>query len=414
MHQSSEMEPNHPNPHHRLGPRPLPLHLATLAMMCGSSSSALALWNSGLLRWRPNLDEAAAALANELAPVDPDVFAVAVAKAARGRLNRFMEGVQRYRALEYRRETPEPPVVWADGTIRLLDYGVAGQADRPIVLVVPSLINRAYILDLRPDSSFMRRLALRGLRPFLLDWGAPGEVERQFTLTDYVAGPLEAALEYLTDLGGKPVALVGYCMGGLLALAAAMRGPARISRLVLLATPWDFSVDPEVTRGVQLAGPSVKFWIDQLGELPVDILQTLLYGLDPLLVLRKFEAFGRRHADPARDQAFAALEDWLNDGIALAGPVAEECLFGWYSRNTTAQGRWRIAGRVVDPAKIATKTLAVIPAQDRIVPPGSALALARKLPDAEIWRPRLGHIGMMVSHAAPALWDNLAAWLSVT
>ncbi len=414
MYRSSEMEANHPNPHHRLGPRPLPLHLATLAMMCGSSSSALALWNSGLLRWRPNLDEAATALASELAPVDPDVFAVAVAKAARGRLDRFMAGVQRYRAIDYRRDTPEPPVIWAEGNARLLDYGAAGEAGRPVVLVVPSLINRAYILDLSVDSSFMRRLARQGLRPVLLDWGAPGEVERDFGLTDYIAGPLEAALEYLNDQAGRPVALIGYCMGGLLALAASMRRPAKVSSLVLLATPWDFSIDHEATRGVQLAGPSVKFWIDQLGELPVDILQTLLYGLDPLLVLRKFEAFGRRRADPARDHAFAMLEDWLNDGVALAGPVARECMFGWYGRNTTGRGVWRVAGRVVDPAKLPVRTLAVIPAQDRIVPPGSALALARKLPNAEIWRPRLGHIGMMVSQTAPALWDELATWLSAT
>ena len=95
------------------------------------------------------------------------------------------------------------------------------------MLFVPSLVNRAYVLDLLPGGArCCAALAGQGVRPLLLDWGWPGEAERGFTLTDYVAGRLERALAALR--AGGPVVLAGYCMGGLLALAAALRRPDRV------------------------------------------------------------------------------------------------------------------------------------------------------------------------------------------
>ena len=50
------------------------------------------------------------------------------------------------------------------------------------MLVVPSLINRPYILDLAPGRSLLRWLAAQGLRPLLMDWGTPGAAEAGFDL----------------------------------------------------------------------------------------------------------------------------------------------------------------------------------------------------------------------------------------
>ena len=91
----------------------------------------------------------------------------------------------------------------------------------------------------------LRWLAAHGVHPYLLDWGWPGEVERSFSLTDYIAGRLERAIAAMPG----PVVLAGYCMGGLLALAAALRLPDKVSALALLATPWDFhAADPARRR----------------------------------------------------------------------------------------------------------------------------------------------------------------------
>ena len=102
----------------------------------------------------------------------------------------LMAGIAAYRRHPYVRDLIDPPAIWHEGDSRILDYGGAG----PPVLFVPSLINRAYVLDLMPGRSMLRWLAANGVRPLLLDWGWPGPVERAFTLTDLIAGRLERAI----------------------------------------------------------------------------------------------------------------------------------------------------------------------------------------------------------------------------
>jgi poly(3-hydroxyalkanoate) synthetase len=66
---------------------------------------------------------------------------------------------------------------------------------------------------------------------------------------------------------------------------------------------------------------------------------------------------------------------------------------------------------VVDPASLAVPCFVAVPGRDRIVPPESALALARSLPEPMILRPRAGHVGMVAGAGAEAaLWRPLADW----
>jgi polyhydroxyalkanoate synthase len=402
----------------RQGPRPLPLHLGTMLLTCLSSLPALALWRSGSLPWSPDLAPVArslkpaldAAVAEKNGEAD---LAAALARVSRQRMARFLDGVLAYRRSPLVRTLADPPVIWRDGAARLLDYGAGAGLpdDAPLLLAVPSLVNRAFILDLTEGCSLMRWLVRQGIRPLMLDWGCPGDVERAFTLTDYVAGPLESAIDVARAEHPGRLMLLGYCMGGLLALAAALRRPNDISGLALLATPWNFHADEAGARRLRLTATMLGPMIDQLGELPVDVLQSLFFGLDPMQAPRKFESMADEPGRTRRMRHFVATEDWLNDGVPLAGPVARECLFGWYGNNTPASGTWRVAGRAVDPARFAGRTLLVVPEHDRIVPPESALALADALPDATLCQPPLGHIGMMVGGRAKQLvWQKLAAW----
>ncbi|HMK68786.1 MAG TPA: alpha/beta fold hydrolase [Stellaceae bacterium] len=395
----------------RLGPRPLPLHLMAAIASFGSSQAALPLLKSGWLAWNPELREAGRELEKQLGAVGLEALAVAVDAELRARADRFLAGIERYRVHPYRRDLADPPAIWEDGSTRLLDYGTAN-AGAPL-LVVPSLINRAYILDLMAEKSLLRWLAARGFRPLLVDWGKPEALERKFALTDYVAGRLEAALEAAASVSSEPMPVIGYCMGGLLALALAARGPRRVSALALLATPWDFHAErPEQARLLGALAPMLAAFFRPLGELPVDVLQTLFASLDPLLALRKFTRFAELDPKSERAREFVALEDWLNDGVPLALPTAENCLGEWYAENVTARGIWRVAGESVDPARCSMPALVVVPAQDRIVPPRSARVLGTALPRAEVLSPSLGHIGMVVSREAPSMvWEPLAAWL---
>jgi polyhydroxyalkanoate synthase subunit PhaC len=383
----------------RTGPRPLPLHLLGAVTTWTSSRAALPLLKSGSLPWKPEILAAASDLRQELAVADPEALSAAVDAELQTRAETFLRGIERYRRHPYRRVVADPPVVWQEGATRLLDYG---PPDGAPLLVVPSLINRAYILDLGPDKSLLRFLAATGLRPLLVDWGRPDSVERGFDLTDYIAGRLEAAAEAASALAGAPLAVIGYCMGGLLALALAQRRPALVSALALLAAPWDFHADRAGQARLlgALAEPLTR-GLAVLGEVPVDILQFLFAALDPLLALRKFSRFAGLLEGSPEERDFVAVEDWLNDGVPLSLPVARDCLAGWYGANEPGRACWRVAGTPV------------VPMQDRIVPPASAAALVSLLPAAERLNPPLGHIGMMVAREAPsAVWQPLAQWLA--
>ncbi|WP_207455364.1 alpha/beta fold hydrolase [Azospirillum sp. SYSU D00513] len=403
----------------RMGPRPLPLHLWAATMALPGSIAALPLWKNGLLPWSPHLRERGQTLRNQALGADADALRRALDREVRARLDLFLTGMERYRRHPYRRALPDPPEVWTEGAARLLDYGPSGPAGERgagarTVLFVPSLVNRHYILDLSAERSLMRWLAARDVRPLLLDWGTPGPAERRFTLTDLVAGRLERALAAAVERAGGPVAVAGYCMGGLLTTALAQRRPDQVAALVLMATPWDFHTgDGEAARRAAAAFAPFRPLLEGWGEMPADAIQALFTGLDPLLALRKFSRFARLPPDGAEARAFVALEDWLNDGVPLAAAVAREALEGWYGGNGPARGRWLVAGAPVEPRRLALPTLALIPEQDRIVPPASALALARAIPGARTLHPPLGHIGMVVStRAEEEVWQPLYEWLS--
>jgi polyhydroxyalkanoate synthase len=282
------------------------------------------------------------------------------------------------------------------------------------VLVVPSLINRWEVLDLTPEKSLLRALAAEGLRPYLVDWGTPDAEERRFDLTAYVAR-LERAVAFLIKRARRAPAVMGYCMGGTLAVALAARQPRRVAGLALLAAPWDFHADKTGHAFLLSAGPLLAEMADRVGELPVDILQTLFWSLDPWLAVKKFGRFLGMDPGSASAREFVLLEDWLNDGAPLAGPTARGCLIGWYGDNLPGTGQWSVGGRRIVPSKMRVPALVMIPSGDRIVPPLSAAALAepgRGLANATRLDLPLGHIGMVVSGRARELcWTPLIDWL---
>ncbi len=395
--------PEAPAPLRRRGPRPLLLHLTLGMPRSGASPGASPNSSSDWPSWSADPRTAPASAA--------EPAGAPLAEALR-RHHAFIAGVAAYRRHPWRRELPDPPAVWQEGGSRLLDYGDGGNGT-PVVFV-PSLVNRAYVLDLAPGHSMLRWLAGHGVRPLLLDWGWPDEAERRFTLTDYVAGRLERALASATRLGGGAVTVAGYCMGGTLAVAAAERRPDQVRALALLAAPWDFHAEaPGRAEQVARLNAGLETLMAASGTLPIDAIQTMFALLDPDGVPDKYRAFTRLDPDGARARLFVALEDWLNDGVPLAAPVAREVLAGWYGANTPARGEWRIAGLPVDPAALAVPAFVTVPGRDRIVPPGAARPLAALIRGAVLHEPAAGHIGMAAgSGAERALWEPLRDWLA--
>lgn len=369
--------PDAPGPNRRRGPRPLLMHLMPSSPACWTASPT---WNAA--QTLPPMPQLGPSL-------DPALIA----------------GIAAYRRHPWQRDLLDPPTAWEEGGTRVLDFGKPGDL---AALFVPSLVNRAYVLDLAPGRSMMRWLAGQGVRPLLLDWGWPGPLERTFNLTDYIVGRLERALQAV-----GPVVLAGYCMGGLLALAAALRRPDLVRGLALLATPWDFhAADGAAARRLGESLPMLEPQLSATGTLSVDTIQALFAMADPGSIAAKYKAFGRLDQTSAKAQDFVALEDWLNDGVPLAAAVARETLGGWYAANSPGRGAWHVAGALVDPARLAMPAFVTVPARDRIVPPESALPLVRAIPGAVLHQPGAGHIGMAAGpRAEAALWSPLLGWL---
>jgi poly[(R)-3-hydroxyalkanoate] polymerase subunit PhaC len=374
-----------------------------------SSRAALPLWkiasppsNASGRRLR--------ALADEVDAFGFELVAAALDSEIAHRAGAYVDGLEAYRRHPYRRPAIAPRVMWSEGATRLLDLG--GDPVLPPVLVVPSLINRYYILDLLPERSFLRHLAGEGLRPLVVDWGEPA-TEDTLDLAGYVDRLDRAFATAAAQSAGRPIAVLGYCMGGVMALATALRGRQRLSCLALLATPWDFHAEQGIAaRLLGLLGDDLA--LSGLTALPVELVQSLFFLLDPFLGQRKFVRFAALDRAGEAARAFVALEDWINDGVPLPIAVARECLSSWYGANAPGRGRWRVAGTKVQPQRLRRPALVVIPGRDRIVPPASAEPLAAAIPDVEVLRPPLGHIGMMSAARAPELlWMPIARWLKV-
>lgn len=389
-------------------PRPLALHLAIQTMTFTSSLSALANLNAVSQSWNrndhPNHDQ----LLKEISSTDPQAFAAAVQVEVQDRVQQFATGVSKLNDATRGKAQSPLPCILEQGSTKLLH----ASGDGPPVILIPSLINRAYILDLGPKNSLVRSLAKNSLDVYLVDWDAPGDQEKSFRIDDYI-DRLECIRDAVAGRTGQAPMLAGYCMGGLLALALVARDPDRIAKLALLATPWDFSKMPR--PGIQHLGnsmPWLRSMIDATNVLPVDVLQAMFAGIDPCATARKFRQFSTMVSDSTTARAFVQLEDWLNDGVPLSGPVAIECLQDWYIDNVTGKGTWRTAKTVVDPQLFTLPTWVIVPENDVIVPPGTALPLGELMPNAEVTELSSGHIGMIAGgRAKRQLYDPLAAWL---
>ena len=323
---------------------------------------------------------------------------------------RAFAGLSRYQ--DAVRPTPPPPprVAASAQNSRLLHYGTekpaktkkSQQLTAPVPIVfIPSLINPPTVLDLSEQQSMLRYLAGRGHDPWLIDWGAPEQSESGLDLVGHIAQKLAPLISTI----GRPVILAGYCLGGTLALGFGSLSPAAI---VTIASPWNFDGFPAETREeIGRMWAEAKAVCARLGYVPMEVLQSGFWSLDPARTIRKYVAFADMVPGSHAEGAFLAVEDWANEGPPLTYAAGEELFERLYAGNVTGLGQWSVDGRPCVPQELDCPTLSIASLTDRIVPASSAPMLA------ENWTLGLGHVGMIVSgRARELLWDPLSGWLS--
>lgn len=319
----------------------------------------------------------------------------------------MLEGVEAYQDSDIEVEETPHDVIWQKGAARLLDY--SGDADAPAVLCIPSLINKYYILDLYPERSLIAYLLVHGFRPLVLDWGEPSAREKTYDCGDYVQYLAADAFNTLKREHRAPIHLLGYCMGGVLALGLAQM--VDVASLSLLATPWDYHAVETLARQTE---PDAIAKLDALlrdqDTVPAAWTQSLFHLLNPWHFQEKFERF--KSMSDEQQYHFVAVEAWVNDGIPLARKVARECFISWPVNNALAMGRWKIKSAIIDPATLTCPVFIAAPADDKIVPLPCAMALANLIPHAHTITPSCGHVSMVVgTHAKKQLWQPLVKWL---
>ncbi|WIA54583.1 alpha/beta fold hydrolase [Sphingobium sp. WTD-1] len=313
-------------------------------------------------------------------------------------------GLRRYQ--EARRPPPPPPapVAATAGHARLLRYGsdLTQQSDRVPIVFIPSLINPPQVLDLSERQSMLRHMAAAGHDIHLVDWGTPTAADRLLDLDAHITErliPMIAALP-------RPPILVGYCLGGTLAIAAAALH--RIAALATIAAPWNFAGFPATDlNGIAALWRDAKAVCDRLGYVPMEALQSGFWALDPQRTVLKYAAFADMTPDSDEEHAFLAVEDWANEGAPLTFAAGQQLFETLYAANASGRNEWRIGGTVITPDAIRCPALSIASATDRIVPASAAP------PFTESRTLHLGHVGMILSQRAPELlWHPLSLWLS--
>ncbi len=310
-------------------------------------------------------------------------------------------------------------VVHAENKWRLLHYLRAPEAaavapTRTPVLLVPSLINRHYVLDLMRGKSFAQAMVEAGHEVYIIDWGTPGPEDRWLSFDDICDRYLGRAIRRTAQHAGAPAThVLGYCLGGTLAAIHAAVHPRQVASLVALAAPIDFADDGLLSVWSRTRSFDPAVLVEALGNVPWQLLQATFHLLRPTLPLRKAVSLAQRAWDDEFLDGFFATERWGSDNVAFPGECFARYIEQLYRRNAVVRGEFTLGGHAVALSRIRCPTLAVTFADDHIVPWRSAAALLDHVgaPVREHIHLPGGHVGAVVSRkAAASLWPRLSAF----
>ena len=308
-------------------------------------------------------------------------------------------------------------VLWRDGCAALYRFrrpeGVRPAAAMP-VLVVPSMINKWFVVDLRAGASLVEALAAAGLDVYCLDWGTAQDEDRYLAWDDVIAR-LGRAVRFVERTSGAPqVGLLGYCMGATLAGIYAALEPAHVAALLNLAGPFDFA------QGGFLRTMVDAKWFDvhaiaEAGNVAAMQMQSGFLALRPTSQLAKWVSYLDRGHEPKAREAFDALEQWAGENIPFPAAAYATYIEELYQKNLLVLGKHHVGGRRVDLASIRCPVLTIAAERDTICP----LAAARALNDAcgsadkELVVVPGGHVGAVVGSKAPTvLYPAMREWLA--
>ena len=268
-------------------------------------------------------------------------------------------------------------VVYENQLIQLVQYkaGTSQVGVRPLV-IVPPCINKFYILDLKPENSFVRYAVEQGHTVFMVSWRNVDPAQGHFNWDDYVATGVLKALEVAKAIAqGDRVNALGFCVGGtLLATALAVqaaKGETTVESVTYLATMLDFSAPGQLGVFIDENGVAAReAAIGAGGILPGADLATTFNALRANDLIWPYVV--NNYLMGGAPAAFDLLY-WNADSTNLPGPM-----YCSYVRNTYLENKLKVPGALqncgvpVDLGKVDRPAFILATREDHIVPWRSA------------------------------------------
>lgn len=319
-------------------------------------------------------------------------------------------------------QTPKE-LIWTLNKAKLYRYVpvVASENRHPVpLLLVFAIMNRPYILDLRPGHSFVEFMVGRGYDVYLLDWGSPGLEDKHLKLDDYALEYLPRAVRKLKAVSGSTdFSLLGWCIGAILTtIYAAMRADDGLRNLLLLTAPLDYTNRDGLTfaKWVDEKYFDVEKVLATYGNMPGEMIDYGAKALKPVEnYITNYCKLWDNLDDPRSVEAWHAMNTWVTDNIPMAGAAYRQLIVELYRKNRLIKNELMVQGQLVDLHRIKANLLTVIAEGDHITPPCQSEALLDKVSsqDKETYRIPGGHIGIMAgSSAHRTTWPHIDNWLA--
>ncbi len=328
---------------------------------------------------------------------------------------------KRWRNLSSLLTKPPPPVgttpsdvVLSENKMRVIRYRGTPTKKTP-VLVVPSLINRHYVLDLLPGKSFVEFMVAQGHDVYMIDWGRPTSEDRYVTFDDLCDGYLGRAIRKVARLSGSKVHLLGYCLGGTLAAIHTAKNPEHVASIAQLAAPVSFADDGQLAVWTRSSTFDIGSVLAACGNVPSWLMQASFQMLRPTMNLSKIVHLVDKAGDDDFLEGFRAIEAWANDNVDFPGEVYRRYIQELYREDRLIKGTFRLGGAPARLESITCPVMCVTFEHDHIVPWRSAAVMLDKVSSIDKEHLHLpgGHVGSVISRAAKKhLWPKISAFWS--
>ncbi|TNF31107.1 MAG: alpha/beta fold hydrolase [Deltaproteobacteria bacterium] len=306
-------------------------------------------------------------------------------------------------------------LVGKSGRASLYKYNSIGESSHEPILLVPSLINRYYILDLYPGCSLIESLVDNGHDVYLLEWLDPRPQDIYATMEDHILSWMNWAVdETLKHATNRQVHLFGQCMGGTFSTIYTAINPEKIKSLVTLTAPVDFCDDGLLSTWARESSVNMNLMEQQWGMIHHEFLQQSFKVLKPTGVIRKWDTLLSNSWKDEFVHKFCYMERWINDNVSFPAKTYTKYINELYRENRLANGTFTLNEQLIDLSAITCPVLCFTAKGDDIVPPPSAELLIDLVSSKKTRHVELGggHIGCVVSNRhQKVLWSELDEWL---